>query len=1025
MAKSTEKKKVSNPSKSCIYIVTGVNEGNLNSVSQTLDVHRNKMNADELLLTGNKNIGDNVLTYSNLTEKIEKSSAALIAVIPATNIGLFSALMQSIKTSTALESGNVYLPDFATEKSQKRTVLGKIGLSVIKVLGLVETDALDSGLVVLLKDDAIDHNVFINAESELENSASRFAAFCVLNGLNQHTLPLRQTKAEDIKFSFVKNLVATFSSRWNWFVTRPIKELSKFKLGNLRNGNNSLYRLLFVSLALFSLVLLPYLSFDFGITWDEPEDRKYFTEVISYFQTGGEDTRALDTNRKLHDHLVNYGPFVNLACAFAEEYISPFDTYETRHLVLSLFAFIGLLFTALLGRKAGSWRTAVIVILILLLTPAFIGHSANNQKDMPFMAFYIASLFYIVRFTKEVPNVSLKTYVMTGLTMGILFSIRAGGLIVFPYLIMFVGIKYLMEVKADKTNAFSKFFQYAFKGFIPIAIAYFIGVIFWPAAIQDPFGHPLQALKNFEKFSLVHVYEVFEGKRFYMKDYPWYYAPKMMYLTLPLFVLAGIALFLGGLNWIRSKYKIELILIIAFSVIFPLAYIIYKDSALYNSWRHVMFVLPGIIIMAAIGWDWILGLKNKIVNLVSILVLLATMGLTGSWMFKNHPYEYLYYNEIAGGVKGAYGNYELDYWCQTPKAAIKWLQENEGLDKKSAKVISNNEVYSLIYYANSNQENGKELRRLEREFEDINDDLDRLAHYKKEKIITEQEYNLEYAALTAQSKPVSDAIVKLRKMQVLWAREQQWNKDDWDYAIWTSRTLSPTQIKDKYFPPKGTIHTIDVDGVPIAAIVKRENWNIYLANEMMKRNQLDSAEVLLKEYIDYDPLEEETYRTLAYVQIVKNNWRSAINYAKRSVELCPESYFGLNFMGIAYLNMGNLDSAEYCFKKVIQYKPNYSAGHDGLGDVAMGRNNPGMAVKHYQDALSFAGNNAYIFYKKGEAHLALNELNDAANNFNASIQTNKNFSQSYMGMYKVLQKAGQEEKALEYLTQYRQMTGTQ
>lgn len=1023
MSKVADKKKAINPSRSFTYLLTGVGAENLEQIRKDLNEVKSKLNTDEVVLCGKNSIEQEVLAYTDVQSRMSTSKSGAVVVMPSSLSRALSAIIHSIRTAPSPNAGSFYMPDHASDKSQKRGFLHRLGLGVVKTIGLVEDSAQDSGIVTVNMDDVIDGQLFANATTELHQSPYRFAPHCLLNGLEAETLPLKQMTQKDLPFSLIQACLAAFTARWNWFVSRPLADLKSLSLSGLKRGNHAIYRLMFMVIALLSLVLLPNLSFDYGITWDEPEDRKYFTEVISYFQTGGEDTRALDTKRKLHDHLVNYGPFVNLVCAVAEEYLSPFDTYETRHLVLSLFAFIGLLFTGLLARKAGTWRTAVIVMLMMWLTPAFIGHATNNQKDMPFMAFYIASLFYIVRFTTEVPKVRLKTFVMTGLTMGILFSIRAGGLIVFPYLILFVGIKYLMTLKTEKSKPINRAIEYAYKGIIPMAIAYVIGVIFWPAAIQDPLNHPIAALKNFEKFSLVHVYEVFEGQRFYMKDYPWYYAPKMMYLTLPLFVLAGLAVFLVGMKWLWTHFRKELVAIIAFSVIFPMAYIIYKDSALYNSWRHVLFLMPGILILSAIGWDWLMNVKSKIINITAVVVLLASMAWVGSWMARNHPYQYMYYNEIAGGVKGAFGKYELDYWCQTPRAAMKWLQENEGLDSRKANVISNNEVFSLSYYAEQNQVNGEELRELLRQAEDMNDDLDRLSYYKQEGKISPQDYDQEVAMIKTQLTPIQERVRELKKVNVLWSREQQWNKDDWDYAIWTNRTLSPTQLRDGYFPPKGTIHTIDVDGVPVAAIVKRENKNIYLANEMFKTNQLDSAEALLKAYIKYDPLEEEAYRTLSYVHIMRNNWPQAVKEAKKSLELCPESYFGYNFMGVSYLRMGKLDSAQYCFEQCIKFKPNFSAGHDGLGDVAMSRNNPSGALKHYQEALSFAGNNAFIFYKMGEAYLAINDLNNSANHFNAAIQTNPNFADPYNGMYKVLEKAGQHDKAMEYLANYQRLGG--
>lgn len=1026
MAKSSKKTTNNAPSVPNTLVITGISNAEISQkVNQQIEGLGNKKGNTTILCFGSA-----ATSYSELQNTVNSLENDAIGVMHADQIDLLSQIIWGLKKNQA-SVGEIIIPDFETKKV-KRTILAKIGNIFTKTLGYIEVNGADSGVCYLNKQDAESKELFTNNDSTLNKSNYRFANYAILKGgLKQKSGEIANVTPKQINFSFFKAFLSSFIQRIQWFTTIPLKE---FSLSNLRNGNHSTYRLFFGIICFVSFVLLPILSFDYGTTWDEPEDRKYFTEVISYFQTGGEDTRALDESRKLHDHLVNYGPLVNLTCAFAEEYISPFDTYETRHIVLSLFALVGLIFTGLLARKAGTWRTAVIVMLILLLTPAFWGHATNNQKDMPFMAFYIASLFYIVRFIQELPKVRLKTLIMTGITMGILFSIRAGGLIVFAYLGLFAVVKFGLTLIDKKKDSKGHFMKYLMNGMIAVAIAYFIGVIFWPAALQDPFNHPLEALKNFEKFSLVHVYEIFEGQRYYMKDYPWYYGPKMMAITLPLFILSGVALFLAGLKWLRKKYDSSLLIILAFTIVFPIAYIIYKESALYNSWRHILFVLPSTAILAAIGWDYILQLKQKVVRIGTAVVLAGLMGMTGIWMVKNHPYEYMYYNEIVGGVKGAFGKYELDYWCQTPKEAIQWIHENVDLkDDGLTKVISNNEIFSLQYYSDRFQENGDELRQSLKKIEEITAQIDKLNHYKKEGLITEAEHKTEVDILLSEKAPEQKMVDSLRKVYIMWSRELNWNKDDWDYAIWTNRTLSPTLLEKGYFPPKGTIHTIDVDGVPVAAIVKRENKNIYEANELIKKQQYAQAEKLLKDYIAYDPLEEEAYRTLGYLCLIERKYDECIEWCNKSLELCPENYFSHHFAGVAYIQptqysevkdaMARIDSADKHFKLSAKYKPNFSSAYDGQGDVALARGDKQTALKMYKEALQYSGSNPQTYYKAGQVYFDLNDINNAATYFNAAIQTNKNYAPPYYGMYQVYLKAGNNEEANKYLQQFQQLRG--
>ena len=43
------------------------------------------------------------------------------------------------------------------------------------------------------------------------------------------------------------------------------------------------------------------------------------------------------------------------------------------------------------------------------------------------------------------------------------------------------------------------------------------------------------------------------------------------------------------------------------------------------------------------------------------------------WTIRNHPHEYVYFNPLVGGLDGAFGNYETDYWGNSIRMASEWL----------------------------------------------------------------------------------------------------------------------------------------------------------------------------------------------------------------------------------------------------------------------------------------------------------------------------------------------------------------
>lgn len=929
-------------------------------------------------------INGEVVAYNgkNTDELIEKADSGKythICFADASNASLLPLSHQGFMQQRHIKPDTVYCADAHHsadgKKGPKINLWNRFVYGVQKLLTPLKIGHTESGIFYC---DAATAGKILQEKTIINSQmANDFAYRLKLHGYHIGYFGYNPSKDAAPKPSLLKIIGSAISNRFYWFFKQPVSALYAKKTGSLSHGNNPVYRLLFGVAFVIALIAMPVLSFDYTITWDEHEDVGYFNEVYSYFKTFGEDKRCLDVdgtmdhsesgvNKNLIPHLVNYGPFVNLLCAFVNDTISPFGLYETRHLIIALFAVWGFLFTGLLGRRLGSWRTALIAFLLIWLTPTIFGHSMNNQKDIPFLAFYISAVYYIVRFIDEAPDFRFKTLFMLAFTMGITMSIRVGGLLVFAYLGLFAALHFIYRViRKEQKFDFAGIKAYAVPVLVVFFFAYLIGIMFWPAAIQDPVNHPLNALKNFEKFSLVHIYEIFEGKRYYMKDFPWYYIPKSMLITIPLFVLAGFALSLLASPMLIRKYDWKKLGILLFVCVFPVVYVIYKKSAVYSSWRHLLFAYPAIVVLAAAGWEWLLDImKFKWLKLGVVVVLLALVGRTSYWMIKNHPYQYVYYNEIVGGVNGAYGFYETDYWCQSPRTAIEWLLDNEkDITNHRTTVISNNESHSMSYYAQKQ----------------------------------------------------TDSI------DIAWARDHEWNKNRWEYAIWTTRTLSHTQMTNGYFPPKGTIHVIKVDDVPLAAIVKRTNYDLAIAEELMKQSLFDSAAGHCKSYIAYDPLEEEAHRQYGLNMLQAQKPQEAIPAFYKSIELCPENYYSWNYLGFVYRNLNKFDSSFYCYNKSIEFKDNMSSAYDGRGDLYFSKGDFRSAKADYEQAINFGGANPYTMYKMGEANFNLNDYNEALKYFGGAIQYNPNLGEAHLRIGMILEKQGNSAAAQQYYQKAREL----
>jgi len=84
------------------------------------------------------------------------------------------------------------------------------------------------------------------------------------------------------------------------------------------------------------------------------------------------------------------------------------------------------------------------------------------------------------------------------------------------------------------------------------------------------------------------------------------------------------------------------------------------NPTIYDNFRHFLFITPPIFLFAGLGLEYILSkIRNETLSMILILAILLP-GIIG--IVNLHPYQYMYYNNIVGGVEGAFRRFETDYW---------------------------------------------------------------------------------------------------------------------------------------------------------------------------------------------------------------------------------------------------------------------------------------------------------------------------------------------------------------------------
>jgi hypothetical protein len=534
-------------------------------------------------------------------------------------------------------------------------------------------------------------------------------------------------------------------------------------------------------------------SRDAGISGDEEVHLKQSEMVYRFFTSCGENREALNTPKT---HLQYYGQsFDNLATILIH-WLNIDDVFGFRHALCSLAGWITILVSALFAVYLSGYSAGIIVVLLFAVSPTFLGHAQNNLKDIPFALSYIAGVFFIVKVVHARQKASVLQYFLLTISIAFAISIRAGGLLLLAYLFIYFIVHNAWLCYREGLGSLRQKGSSLLILFMVAILAYFSGLLLWPYALQNPFTHPWRSYQIMARFPTT-IRQIFEGQLFWSDFLPWYYLPKYMLITIPLIIFAGIAGFIVFIRRVVSSGRIVLVGFLVFTILFPPVFAIAHDANLYGAWRHFLFIYPAMVIISALGYRHLFQFAGKISAKVAIsagMILLAVHPT--KFMITNHPYYYLYYNQLVGGINGAYGNYETDYYYHSMREGAAWLTGylHTNHPGEQVKVGAN---FSVQWLLRKNPE-----------------------------------------------------------MQPVYFAWDDRIQKDWDYAIIANSYIHPFQLKNKTWPPRNTIHMIYADTVPICAILKRETRDDYHGMMALGENKVAEAIGYFEKALRADPQNE-------------------------------------------------------------------------------------------------------------------------------------------------------------------------
>ncbi|GAC1595784.1 MAG: hypothetical protein NVS3B25_19660 [Hymenobacter sp.] len=428
---------------------------------------------------------------------------------------------------------------------------------------------------------------------------------------------------------------------------------------------------------------------DYGMGWDEPADRLNAFVSAKYVALRLAPALARRQPRladipDLHRHRdADHGVLFMLPLVALEALWPGPDAAEwayRRHLVGFLLFMGGVGAVYWLGAwRLGSWRWGLVGAGLLVGSPRIFAEAFFNYKDVVFLSFFALAVLTLVRWLRR-PTAGRA--VVHALATAAALDVRTMG-VALPVLTLGFGALEMLYRPLRRRALLGTGALYG-----PVLAA--AVVLGWPYLWENPIANFGTALRSFGNYTK--PLEVFYLGRFVsIQALPWHYAPLWLLLTTPvphvgLFAVGLVgrgraALRAGPGRWLRRTGARRDLLVLAW-LGGPLLGVVLLHSALYDGWRHLYFVYPAFVLIAAQGLRtlWRAGQRSRAhacgpawqVAWGLLAVALSLGGAQVAWrMAAEHPFQYAYFSFLPGPAIEQ--NFERDYWGLSLKQGLQWV----------------------------------------------------------------------------------------------------------------------------------------------------------------------------------------------------------------------------------------------------------------------------------------------------------------------------------------------------------------
>jgi hypothetical protein len=427
-------------------------------------------------------------------------------------------------------------------------------------------------------------------------------------------------------------------------------------------------------LLIAALVVIALCTFrDYAISNDEGVQHHYGELIIAYYTSGFRDLGVFN-----FQNLYLYGGLFDIVAVLLS-HLFPIDPYDLRHILCALIGIGGIGAAAATARLVAGPRAALIATVALGACGAWYGTMFNHTKDIPFAAAMIGATLFLIRIARALPSPRLRDILAFGVLAGAALGMRVLGLL----LVIYIGFAILLYLpwQGSALRARWRFVIESSVRLLPaLLLAYVIMILAWPWAALAPLN-PIRGLLAFSEYQYP-IRTVLAGQVYEMANTPRLYVPIYILIRVPLVTLfgAGLAMMFALVPRLTAgtlqPHRRDIALV-SLTVIFPLACQVICHGPAFTGLRHFLFVIPALAVLAGIGLDaaiTALATRGRIAAFSGLAAVTACFVWNAVTLVRLHPYEYLFYNRMVGGLEGASRHYDLDYWFNSMPEALNQLE---------------------------------------------------------------------------------------------------------------------------------------------------------------------------------------------------------------------------------------------------------------------------------------------------------------------------------------------------------------